>query len=95
MYYSELGATASGDPHYWTFDGRYYTVTVVGDFTLFKAGSEIFQIQGRLARVPWRASTTKAIAFGRPGHYGYQVCNFVAQRPVEINRYPQKSELRE
>lgn len=75
-----LVAQGRGDPHYTTFDNRGYTLDARGERLLFGVniaqGNEvyIFNVQGRLDGPEWwRATTTKALAFGVPGMYAYQV----------------------
>ena len=63
-------ATGSGDPHYRTFDGRYYTFNGFGEFILMEALSQdgntpLFTLQGRTGMVSfWRVTTHLALAFG-------------------------------
>ena len=65
-------ATGSGDPHYTTFDGRYYTFNGFGEFILVEALPEesntpVFTLQGRLGRVSiWHVTTHLSFAFGDP-----------------------------
>lgn len=67
-----LTATGYGDPHYTTFDGRYYTFNGDGDFTLLEVLPEdsdipVFTLQGRLGRVSfWGVTTHLGLAFGQP-----------------------------
>lgn len=67
MYLNGL-ATGSGDPHYKTFDGRYYTFNGFGEFILMEALSQntpVFTLQGRTGMVSfWRVTTHLALAFG-------------------------------
>ena len=70
------GGSGWGDPHYTTFDDKKYDFVHQGEYILFgvNAGNNReFLIEVRLLYLPWRASTTKALAFGEPGIYGYQV----------------------
>ena len=63
-------ATGSGDPHYTTFDGRYYTFNGFGEFVLVEAlrkegDRPVFTLQGRLGSVSfWRVTTHLSLAFG-------------------------------
>ena len=65
-------ATGSGDPHYTTFDGRYYTINGFGEFVLLEALIEstdipAFTLQGRLGMVSfWQVTTHIALSFGIP-----------------------------
>lgn len=62
--------TGSGDPHYLTIDGRYYTFNGFGEFVLLEALSENlaeteYTLQGRLASISrWRVTTQQSLAFG-------------------------------
>ena len=66
----------SGDPHYFTFDNRYFTFNGFGEFTLLEAISEnnrTFNLQGRLGTVSfWRVTTHLGFAFGHQ-HLAFQV----------------------
>lgn len=75
------GASGTGDPHYTTFNnngytfgeghGRHYFLMRVRNSN---NESDVFFLQAYLVQPPgWRATTTKSIAFGVPGMYGYQV----------------------
>ncbi|XP_064384249.1 uncharacterized protein LOC135333252 isoform X3 [Halichondria panicea] len=60
----------SGDPHYTTLDGTYYTFNGLGNFVLFEAlditgETPTLTIQGGLGNVEiWRITTHQRIAFG-------------------------------
>ncbi len=63
-------AQGAGDPHYKTFDGRYFDFNGCGDYTMMEAlsrddGTPVFTLQGRTGRVFfWPATTHLALAFG-------------------------------
>ena len=65
-------ASGQGDPHYATFDRRYYTFNGNGDFTTLEvlprdSDVPIFSLQGRLGRVSfWGVTTHLGLAFGQP-----------------------------
>ena len=71
-YYNTLcvhAATGSGDPHYTTFDGRYYTFNGFGEFVIMEVLPEegdipVFILQGRLGRSSWPVTTQHSLAFG-------------------------------
>ncbi len=62
-----------GDPHYVTFDQRYFDFQDRGDFILLevvpvekdvKTGAPVFILQGRLDPISSGASVHRALAFG-------------------------------
>ena len=62
-------ASGFGDPHYTTFDGRYYTFNGFGEFIVMEALSSgndtlVFTLQGRTGRARWPATIHIALAFG-------------------------------
>ena len=56
MYIYIHAGSGSGDPHYRTFDGRYFDFQGVGDFTILEAQRKnipaLFTLQGRLNILP-------------------------------------------
>lgn len=71
----------TGDPHYKTFDGRYYDFQSNGEYMYLELLSPsldevIFQVQGRIGFIPgWSERVTghKSVAFGIPNVVAYQV----------------------
>lgn len=72
-------ATGSGDPHYTTFDGRYYTINGFGEFILVEAylggnTEPALTFQGRLGMVSfWRVTTHIALSYGTDS-VAFHVC---------------------
>lgn len=70
LHQTKNSGSGSGDPHYLTIDGRYYTFNGYGEFVLLEALSETlteteFTMQGRLASIrQWRVTTQQSLAFG-------------------------------
>ncbi len=65
-------AFAFGDPHYSTFDGVEYTFRGTGEYIILGLtdddSADLLLLQGKINDL-----LIKAVAFGVPGEYGYQV----------------------
>lgn len=64
-------AQGYGDPHYITFDGKYYRFRGEGEYTVLGLefeGNQVFHFQARISDL-----YIKSLAFGVPGRFGYQV----------------------
>lgn len=81
MFLIAFEGSGSGDPHYWTFDGRYHTFNGRGEFLLLEALQQsndtlVFVLQGRLDRVSfWRVTTHVGFAFGHQ-QLAFHVCSY-------------------
>ena len=87
-------ASASGDPHYWSFDRRYYDFMGEGKFVAFRIQNPTdttieFELQAKHER--WRGTTATiqtSLVFGVPGTKAvYQVSLLITiQKPIPLKR---------